>query len=186
MILWVFLLGCGTDSEPVDGGIDSSVVDTGIPDDTAPPDSSTEDADAGSDDTGITDAEPSDAARPCADAEPCAFGERCRDGFCELLECHPGSLSMDVSARECGDGEICDLLLGSTGSELGVCVAYAPSCSFDGDCAFGFRCAGTCVRSECHAGTDVSLGDYAARPCDTGVCEFGDGVDLNGGRGRCM
>ena len=91
---------------------------------------------------------------------------------------------MSVAAVECGDGFVCDLLLPGTGS--GVCVAYTPGCGFDSDCVFGFRCAGTCVRSECHAGSAMDLGDYAARPCGSGSCEFGDGADLNGGRGTCV
>ena len=168
-VLLVLVLGACGGEAPADAGVDLGSLDASLLD------------------SGVGTDGGTDSGLPCGDGGLCAFGQSCQASQCVALECHPGSASRGVDALKCDDGFVCDFLLDSEGD--GVCVAYAPSCQFDSDCVFGFRCAGsaTCVRSECHAGGILAAqADYAPRPCESGTCEFGDGVDLNGGRGTCV
>ena len=152
------------------------------PDDSSPdaPDREIADADAAPD---------ADVAPPC-EPNTCPFGTVCDGQRCVEAECHRGDLDNQIPDKPCPDGALCVVPLdGEHPPTYGSCEPFARECAYNQECPFGFLCIErTCVHADCHFGTDLDSPGFGPRPCEepNEICScMEDGVDLNGGRGRC-
>jgi len=157
---------------------DTQEEDTVVPDPVPDPDAVDLPADEGEEDA------PSDV-EACSEGT-CDFGYQCVEGICVELQCHMGSYEDSLPDRPCPSGQVCDVLVSETATN--VCVDFSRTCTYHSDCPFGFLCdTGDCVPAECTYGNELE--GYGPRPCadlDEYCGCMEDGVDLGGGRGRCI
>lgn len=215
-LLLAMLVACGDDSVPAPPPFDAGRRDTSTDDDAGPEDAGTEDTgstDAGPDtqvdasgfDANFPDSGPPDPILVC---DPDSPGSTCRAncsddgfvcvaGFCEDMECVPGSPC--TSNEHCGSGN-CIKPEGATAEDSGLCEPTAGACTGASDCAYGFRCEeGACVDrripcgfhpNACPRGHTCTFAPVEGRlfcvpahpPCDSaGQCEAGAScVDVDG------